>query len=88
MNVHPPSVGVLPQPGQYNVLNTQRLQDLWFHESSSVSRSDSNAEFALLRCEICRKRLHLHDGYLFLDEFFCDACAAPLLGLIGGAYAN
>ena len=88
MITHPPTVEISPQPTQYNVLNTDRLQNQWLTGSPVICRTGSHTELAFLSCDKCDKQVNLNAGYPFLDDFLCDLCMARLVASTGGAYAR
>jgi hypothetical protein len=88
MITHPPAVGDLPQPTQYNVLKQQMLLEIQLPQPVVVSRDDRYRELGWLRCEVCTRLINLNGGYLFLDDFICDLCMARLVASTGGAFAS
>jgi len=85
MHVLPPSVGVLPQPTRYNDNKFNKLHAEAQPFRPSVSEDSPFAGGTCLRCDVCKQPFNLSEGYIFLDEFFCDACAWKLAEK-GGLY--
>lgn len=88
MQVHPPTVGVMPQPTHCNVLNQEMLQEFPLPQSVAVSRDDLYRELSWSKCEVCTRLINLDGGYHFLDDFICDLCMTRLVALTGGVYAS
>ena len=78
MNLHPPPVGFLTQPYEYNDHIINRLQEEIQPFLPFAMEEPKFIEVMPPRCDHCTKLLSFGDGFPFMDDFYCDACTAEL----------
>jgi len=78
MTTHPPAVGDLPQPTQYNDNRINTLQAEIGPNLAFALEEPKRAEPMALRCDLCEEIFGLSEGYFFLDDFICDVCIYKL----------
>lgn len=78
------TVGVKPQPKEYNARQINKLRidlerEIRGPEDAYPKPSVAPADADHLRCETCNKSVTLLDYWFFLDSYICDGCMSELI---------